>query len=262
MNKRIDPLSIQTAVVTGAASGIGAAVVRQMIDSGHVRIIAIDRDKSRLEKLKSQVKPGATDRLISLTVDLTNQASVNRIFLPTLEKYSRIDVLIVSHGIADENLIDQNHLWDKVIAVNLTSTQRLLSAVGSRISESGRVVMVSSVLGRAGKPANTAYCASKHALLGLVKSLALDWAHRRITVNAVLPCWVDTPMLHQELQPQADMLGISTEQLLRRIKKRIPLGNLVADSDVADCISFLISSKASMITAQGIVVDGGFGCGV
>ncbi len=250
------------ALVTGAASGIGAAVVRQFIGSEQFRVIAVDRNRSGLEALQAELGPAGNDDLTNYTIDLADFSSLNTVLRPAIEALPHVDVVIAGHGIADENQIAQHEIWDKVMAVNLTSTQRLMAVVDSRLRDNGRVVVISSVLGRAGKSANTAYCASKHALLGLAKGLALDWAPRGITVNAILPCWVDTPMLRAESKPQADALGISIDQMMRRLKKRIPLRKLVADTDVADCIAFLVSPQASMITAQSIVIDGGFGCGL
>lgn len=92
------------------------------------------------------------------------------------------------------------------------------------MADGGRIVNMSSILGRAGKVRNTAYCASKHGIIGMTKALALDLAPRRITVNAILPAWIDTPMLQGELAAQARIAGITHEQILRNAKKKLPCG--------------------------------------
>lgn len=251
----------KTVLISGAASGIGSATVQNYIKTTDHQIIAIDKDCNGLTVLKEMFSELERQRLITVTIDLTSIEQVKLIMTELLEN-RMLDHVIISHGVGYENLVTDNEKWDHIFSINILSVQRLFSLLDNKINDEGRVVMVSSVLGRVGKAANSAYVTSKHALLGLTKSLALDWAPRKITVNAVLPCWVDTPMLHAELQPQANMIGVPSKQLIRKIKKRIPLRQLIKPSDVANSILFLTSSAASMITAQSIVIDGGYGCGI
>lgn len=249
-------------VITGAASGIGAAVLKSELERAEHHIVAIDIDQSGLDAMKKSLTDEELSRITFCCLDLADRPAMQAAVADFCQTEAGIDKVVISHALSNENQIGQQSVWDRVLDVNLHATQRLLAAVEPSMNAGGRVVILSSVLGKAGKVANSAYCVSKHGLLGLVKSLALDWAPRKITVNAVMPCWVDTPMLRRELAPQADALGISVERMIRQIKKRIPLKQLVKDSDVADTVAFLTSPAAAMITAQGIVIDGGFGCGV
>ena len=250
----------KTVLVTGAASGIGAAVIHHAIREQADRVIALDLDQQGLKRLCDQ--PLGQTELVTLALDLTDHQLVADKLLPQVEQFGGIDTVVISHGVADENQITDDDIWDKVMSVNLHATQRLLSLLEGHMVDKGSIVVVSSILGLVGKLSNTAYCSSKHGLLGLVKGLALDLARRKIRVNAVLPSWVDTPMLRREVQKQADLTGISEKDMFRRIKKRIPLRSLVSAEDVADCVLFFASDQARMITAQSLVMDGGDGCGL
>lgn len=244
-----------TFIVTGAASGIGYAVCQKLLTAGY-HIIAIDINHEGLNKLAEQ-SPGLIE---TIQINLVDENAIANQLMPLLKEI-KLQGIVISHGKDHDNEICDNDIWDSILATNLHSVQRLLSNVVPNIISGGRIVIISSILGKAGKKHNSAYCASKHALLGLTKSLALDLAERQITVNAVLPSWVDTPMLREGLEPQAKLLGCSTSALLRRIEKRIPLKRLVSPEDVAGAVMFFISSDAAMITAQGLVIDGGDGCG-
>ncbi|MEX0446963.1 SDR family NAD(P)-dependent oxidoreductase [Xenorhabdus sp. SGI246] len=245
-----------TFIVTGAASGIGFAVCQQLVVAGYY-VIAIDINLDGLNELVSK----SPEYIHPLQIDLVEEEALTRELVP-LVKGREIKGIVVSHGKADNNYIDQNDIWDSVLVTNLHSTQRLLSQVVPDIVSGGRIVIISSILGKVGATRNTAYCASKHALLGLTKSLALDLAERQITVNAVLPAWVNTPMLVKGLEPQAQLLGCSTSVLLKRAAKKIPLRRLITPQDVANTVMFFISPNAAMITAQGITIDGGEGGGM
>ena len=249
-------------IITGAASGIGAATVSKYLSNTDFSVLAIDVNQQGLDDLINSYPEQYQQRVKAISVDLTNYASVNETLIETVREIGGIHHIVISHAIGISNEVTENEKWDRILNVNLHATQRLLSMLAEYICDEGRVVVVSSVLGRAGKASNTGYVASKHALLGLVKALALDWASRKITVNSILPCWVDTPMLRSELKPQAEFLGLPMKQLLRQLKKRIPLRSLISSDDIADTVMFLASPAARMITAQSIVVDGGFGCGV
>lgn len=247
---------MHTYIVTGAANGIGRATSIALSEAGYF-IVAIDIDSDGLSTLSQSI----SDNLITCSVDMTDTDGLKLALLHVLTNH-QIKGLIICHGIDRENNITENDIWNQVVNVNLLSTQSILALVCPVIVNEGRIVIISSILGKAGKKNNTAYCATKHALLGITKSLALDLADRRITVNAILPSWVDTKMLHQGLASQAKKMGCPVETLLKRIARRIPLQRLISSEDVSNAVLFLVSKNASMITAQSIVIDGGDGCGV
>lgn len=247
---------MHTYIVTGAANGIGRATSIALSEAGYF-IVAIDIDSDGLSTLSQSI----SDNLITCSVDMTDTDGLKLALLHVLTNH-QIKGLIICHGIDRENSITENDKWNQVVNVNLLSTQSILALVCPVIVNEGRIVIISSILGKAGKKNNTAYCATKHALLGITKSLALDLAERLITVNAILPSWVDTKMLHLGLASQAKKMGCPVETLLKRIARRIPLQRLISSEDVSNAVLFLISKNASMITAQSIVIDGGDGCGV
>ncbi len=244
-------------LITGAASGIGAAICRQLA-SEPGPLLLLDRQADALTQLEHSLPPAAD--VATLALDLTDPVQLGK--LQQWLTGRTVSRLVISHGIADENQLDESAVWDRVLLTNLSSVQRLLGITDAVLTQGASIVVVSSVLGLIGKKANTAYCASKHGLLGLVKAAALDLASRQIRVNAVLPSWVDTPMLRQEVRRQADQTGIAEADMLRRIRKRIPLRALVEASDVAAAVAFLLSGQSRMITAQSLVIDGGDGCGL
>lgn len=243
-------------LVSGAANGIGRAIVLSLIRAGH-EVIAVDMDKKKLIELKKE----APDQIEHHVIDLTDEDSITVSFASVIKR-NKLAGLIFSHGIDREHTISENIVWDKIMVTNLTSTQRLLSLFCPVILDGGRVILISSILGKVGRKNNSAYCATKHALLGLTKALALELASRRITVNAVLPSWVDTGMLRMGLTDQAKLMGSNVPLLLNRIAKRIPLGRLITVDDVAGVVDFFLSPSAAMVTAQGLVIDGGDGCGL
>jgi 3-hydroxybutyrate dehydrogenase/3-oxoacyl-[acyl-carrier protein] reductase len=254
--------TLKSVLITGAANGIGKASVEHYLTTTDFTVIGIDLNEQALTTLKESLLEELRNRLVTISLDLTNEEDCSRCYEQIKSQYQSIDHIVICHGVGYDNDITDNTKWDRILATNLHSTQRLLSFFIDSVTDGGRIVIISSILGRVGQVNNTGYVASKHALLGLTKALALDVARQKITVNAVLPAWVETPMLLEELNKQALQLGVPTQKLIRKAKKQIPLRQLVSPEDVAATIAFLVSPAASMITAQSIIVDGGFTCGV
>lgn len=253
----------KSALVSGAGNGIGAATARWLRDKGYGTLVLLDLSPQAVERVAEELRGGDdAPRIFCCTADISRRDALQAALRPVLAEIGRIDLLVNSAGIADENEPEQADIWQRVLDVNLNGTYHVTLEALNAMPDGGRIVNVSSVLGRAGKRRNTAYCTSKHALLGFTKSLALDLAPRRITVNAVLPAWIDTPMLRHEVTLQADSLGLPPEQLLRNARKQIPLRRFLAAREVASLIGFLASDDAAGITAQSYTIDGGFTCGV
>jgi len=252
---------IKRIIITGAASGIGQATVESYLQQPHHQVIGIDINGDGLTALKASLSLEQQSRFQEIAIDLCDFDLVRSRLLSEVTFNEGIDHVIICHAIGFDNQVSEDAKWQQIVDVNFISVQRLFSLLEPYLREEGRIVVLSSILGKLGRRSNTGYVSTKHALLGLTKALALDLADRKITVNAVLPAWVDTPMLRNELKPQAAAAGTSIKQVLRQIKKKIPLRELISPQDVADTVMFLTSPRAKKITAQSIVIDGGFGCG-
>ena len=250
---------INSVLVTGAANGIGAACVDKFIEQGCRYVIALDKDEVKLHEMRHKYR-NKDIIFIAIIADLTSQDYYSQL-TDALQPLGQLEAIVLSHGIADENEIAERDIFARVMDVNVTSCQSIIAQCENKLAKGSAVLFISSILGKMGNLRNTAYCSSKHAQLGMMKGLAMDWARHGIRVNAILPCYVDTPLLRSELQKQADMVGSTLDQVMRKAKKRIPMRAYVQSSDIADSAYFLCSQQARMITAQSLIIDGGSSCG-
>lgn len=250
----------RTFLITGAANGIGRAVAEHFANDAAHRLVLLDRDLTQLEAWTGTQAFAAN--IETHGVDIADLAGVQALFKALTARISYIDVLVNSAGVCNENEPEDLDNWHKVISVNLNGTFYITSLCLPLLADQGRIINLSSILGRIGKVRNTAYCASKHGIIGMTKALALDLAPRRITVNAILPAWIDTPMLQGELAVQAGIAGISQEQVLRNAKKKLPLRRFIQADEVAAMVRYLASPEASGVTAQSLMIDGAAGLGM
>lgn len=253
----------KTALVTGAAAGIGAATAELLCARGLQAIVLVDINRDGLLTLAQQLTDEYPDcQVLTCAVDISQRAAIRDGVKPILDQLGALDILVNSAGVADENAPHESDIWHKVLDINLHGTYYVTLEALERMPKASRIINVSSILGRAGNVRNTAYCTSKHALLGFTKSLAMDLASQKITVNAVLPGWVDTPMLRKEIAINAEKIGADPDNMLRTARKKMPMKRFTQAEDVAATIAFLASNAAGNITAQSFTVDGGFTCGV
>lgn len=247
-------------LITGAAQGLGAAIALMAARRGAKALVLADLDEARLAEV-AQAAGAEGAECHACRLDVADRAAAKQVLGSACQALGRLDGVVNNAGVSDENEVEDEAVWDRVIGINLNGTYNTLLATLPYLADGGRVVNIASILGRAGKVRNTAYSASKHGVLGLTKSLALDLAPRKITVNAILPAWVDTPMLRRELGRQAAIAGLDSAQLLRNARRAIPLRRLVEAEEAAALVGFLLSAEAAAITAQGITIDAGFMCG-
>ncbi|WP_405118450.1 SDR family NAD(P)-dependent oxidoreductase [Pseudomonas leptonychotis] len=250
----------RTILITGAAKGIGRAVAESFAGDAGNRLVLLDLDLAELQRWVADHQAKAS--IETHGADISDLPRMRSLFNDLAKQHGYIDVLVNSAGICNENEPEDLDNWHKVIGVNLHGTFYVTSLCLPLLPKQGRIINIASILGRAGKVRNTAYCASKHAMVGMTKALALDLAPRQITVNAILPAWVDTPMLQHELAVQAGIAGISQEQILRNAKRKLPLRRFIESEEVAALVRYLASPEAGAITAQSLVVDGGVGLGM
>ena len=240
----------KVAVITGGASGIGRAVALRFAQEGaNVMIGDIN-----LEGLEGTVRlAGARAHFEHL--DVTNADACNTFVDSAVEKFGRLDILCNIAGVLKMMaLADQTpDRWMRIMAVNVNGVAYMTRAAMPHLLESrGNVVNLASAAGLVGVPFNSAYCASKHAVVGLTRSLALEFASAGVRINAVCPGGVDTPMIAGPAPS-----GVDFGQVLRSSTAWLDDGALCDPEDIADAVTFLASSEARRITGVTFPVDGG-----
>jgi NAD(P)-dependent dehydrogenase (short-subunit alcohol dehydrogenase family) len=221
--------------VTGAARGIGLAIAERLASEG-ARLTLLDRDEAHL--------PGATAHV----VDISDRDAVLAAFTEPL------DGLVANAGIGGANEPGPNDRFDEILRTNLYGTYWCVRAAQPLLADGGRIVVTSSILSRIGVAGYTGYCASKAALLGLVRSLAAELAPRRIQVNAICPGWVDTDMTRLGLSL---FEGMTQEEAWEVAKQEVPLRRMSDPSEIAGTVAWLLSEDSVGVTGQAIDQNNG-----
>ncbi|MGY1808608.1 SDR family NAD(P)-dependent oxidoreductase [Blastococcus sp. SYSU D00669] len=242
-------------LVTGAGRGIGAAVARRLSAEGHsVALTARSADEL------AAVATGLAGPSLVVPADLTGPSAADDVLGRVEEEWGGpVEVLVLNAGAATSAPLARttDADWDRMLEVNLTAPFRLLRRALPPMVEQGwgRVVAVASIAAKRGDPYVAAYTASKHGLLGLVRSVAAEVARTGVTVNAVCPGYVDTPMTDRTVENISATTGRTAEQAREALVRRQPIGRLVTPEEVADAVLLCVANAA--ITGQGIDVDGG-----
>ncbi len=241
-------------LVTGAGRGIGAAVARRLSLAGH-DVALTARSGDELAALAADL-PG---RSLVVPADLTDPAAADAVVSRVEDEWGPVEVLVLNAGVATSAPLGRttDEDWCRAIEVNLTAPFRLLRRTLPAMVEQdwGRVVAVASIAAKRGDPYVSAYTASKHGLLGLVRSAAAEVAGHGVTVNAVCPAYVDTPMTGRTVATISATTGRSAADARAALERRQPIGRLIDPDEVADAVLLCVASAA--ITGQGINVDGG-----
>jgi 3-oxoacyl-[acyl-carrier protein] reductase len=238
----------RVAFVTGASRGIGRAIALKLCRAGYEIVVASPEVENN-EQVAEEIKACHGDAM-TLNFDLTSPESVKEGFKKVLEAKTRIDVLVNNAGITRDGLAMRMKPadWDLVMNINLTGAFLCIQqAIPSMLKQRwGRIINISSVVGRAGGPGQANYASSKAGLIGLTKSLAQELGSRNITVNAVAPGYIET-----------DMTAGLPDEVKQAYLKRIPLARGGKPDDVANAVKFLASDDAEYITGMVIDVNGG-----
>ena len=237
----------KVAIVTGAAGAIGAAVAQRLVADG-AHVVMLDRAAEQLAAAAAPFGASAT----TLVLDLTDPAAVETGVADLVERFGHIDVLVNNAGILSNNkLADAGYEeWRRIFAVNLDAAFLMSKAVlpSMRASKWGRIIMMSSLSAKSGGiTSGTAYSTSKAALVGLTFTIARETAAQGITVNAIAPAYVMSPMVSEQL---------SAEQRAALIAQ-IPVGRFCEPDEIAHVVSFLASPMSGFITGEVIDVNGG-----
>jgi 3-oxoacyl-[acyl-carrier protein] reductase len=241
-------LSGKVALVTGASQGIGRDTALALAEAG-ARVAVAARNEEKLAALVDEIT-GKGGEALAVKIDVADAEQVKTGFKAVLEKFGKLDILVNNAAITRDGLAMRMKLddWDAVIRTNLTGahlcTQQALATMMR--ARAGRIINIASVVAQMGNAGQANYVAAKGGLIGLTKAIAMEMASRNITVNAVAPGFIETPM--------TDVLP---DKVKEELKTRIPLGHMGSSRDVAAAIVFLASDEAGYITGHVLDVNGG-----
>lgn len=245
-------------LITGAASGIGAGIARQLAEAGrHIIVSDLNRDAAEAVAAQIRADGGSAEAVV---LDVTSDASV----AAALAAISRpVDVLVNNAGLQHVSPLEEFPIekWDLLIQVMLVGAARLTRAVlpGMRERGFGRIVNIGSIHALVASPFKSAYVAAKHGLVGFSKVIALETADTDITINTVCPSYVKTPLVDKQIADQARTRGIPESEVIEQIMlKPMPKGVFIEIDELAGVTAFLSSPAARNMTGQTLVLDGGW----
>ena len=238
------------ALITGSARGIGKAIALRLGNEGY-QVVACDLTSNESEQVVREIRDGG-GRAIAVSCNVTDSANVKEMINQVVKTFGRLDVLVNNAGVSRDNLLPRisDGEWEQVINTNLTGVFHCTRAAVRHMMKQkhGHIINISSIVGLRGNAGQSSYAASKAGIIGFTRTIAKEYGSRGITVNAVAPGFIETPMTAEMPQDYWD-----------EILQQVPLGRPGKPEDIAGVVSFLASPDADYITGQVIVVDGGMG---
>lgn len=244
-------------LVTGGGSGIGAAIAERLAANGaHVAVLG--RRRGPLQQVAAALRRHGGEAVV-VTADVADRGAIGRAVGRACKALGGLDVLVNNAGVGGPNgcAVDGPDRWDEIVRTNLDGTFFTTRAALPHLADGGRIVNISSVLGRFGVPGYTAYCASKHGVIGFTKALALEVAGRRITANAICPGWTDTDMAREGMERMAAGMGTTYDEARRAALAAVPLGRMLEPREIGELVVWLASPAASGMTGQALSHCGG-----
>ncbi|MDD4409151.1 MAG: SDR family NAD(P)-dependent oxidoreductase [Candidatus Pacebacteria bacterium] len=236
----------RTAIITGARRGIGKDIAIALAKEGY-DVVVSDIVQEECDKVAEEITRIGV-RAIGIKCDVSKKKEVKSLFEKTIKKLGRVDILVNNAGIFPFTPFSEMEEadWDKVMDVNLKGVFYSSKEAAKVLPVGGRIINISSIAAFVGFEGLVHYCASKGAINGMVRALALELAPKKITVNAVAPGAIDTP-------------GASPDKKAKeQLSKTVPLGRIGKGEDIANAVVYLASEGASYVTGQVIIVDGGY----
>jgi NAD(P)-dependent dehydrogenase (short-subunit alcohol dehydrogenase family) len=244
----------RVALVTGAGRGIGRAVAHRLSRQG-LRVVLVARHHAELDETAA----GCAGPALAVPADVTDPEQVEAAYATVERGWGPVEVLVAGAGAGHSARLERttDADWQRMLDLNLTAPFRCIrrAVPAMRAAGWGRVVVVASSAARVGEPYIAAYTASKHGVLGLVRSAAAELARTGVTVNAVCPAYVDTPMTDVTVQSIASITGRTPQEARRALERKQPIGRLIRPDEVAEAVWFCVANEA--VTGQAINVDGG-----
>lgn len=246
--------------VTGGGTGIGRGIALSLASAG-AEVGVTGRRLELLEETADLIR-SAGGKAYTCVMDITDAGSVAGGFAElasAMDLAGQLHLLVNNAGAGGPNecAIDGPDRWDAVIRTNLDGTYFCTREALALMPDHSRIINISSVLGKFGVPGYTAYCASKHGVIGFTKALALELGARQITANAICPGWVDTQMARDGIQGIADATGQTFDDAFDGAMSLVPLGRILQPAEIGDLVVYMASDAASGMTGQAVSLCGG-----
>jgi ketoreductase len=259
-------LQDRVALVTGGSRGIGKAIARALAQEG-AKVALCARDGEAARKAADEISPGG-GRVLGFRADVTEKADVRTLVQGVVARWGGVHILVNNAGVNARIPIESEDdarwraVLDSAVLGTYYVTREVLRSMPAHIQSDGRaaggrIINISSILGKFGVPAYTAYCTAKHGIIGFTRALALEVAGRGITVNAVCPGWVETDMADLGMRETADALGISKDAFRRQAIAAVPIQRILDPKEIADLVVYLASDASAGMTGQAINLCGG-----
>jgi NAD(P)-dependent dehydrogenase (short-subunit alcohol dehydrogenase family) len=244
----------KTALITGGGRGIGRAIAERLAALG-AKVVVSGRTSTELDDV------AAVTGGLAVPMDVADRASIEAGLLALRQQAGRVDILVNNAGAAESAPFDRTSdaLWDRMMAVNVTSAFTLCRALIPEMVKAGfgRVINIASTAGVTGYLYTTAYCASKHALVGMTRAIALEVARANVTVNAVCPGWVETKLFDETVARISRKTGRGEDEARKTLAGMSPQQRLVQPDEVAHLVAMLCADEARSIHGQAMLIDGG-----
>lgn len=255
----LQPLAEKRALVTGASRGIGAAIARTLAEAGATVVLSA-RSAPLVDQLAEQLREEGR-KAFAIGCDVADPDQVEELRRQVEAEIGGVDILVNNAGVASSAPLARTTLdeWNRIFAINVTGVFLCTKAFLPTMTTAGwgRVVNIASVAGKMGAPYISAYSASKHAVIGFTRSVALEVAKRGVTVNAVCPGYVDTAMVESSVDNIVAKTGQATRDARAILEKMSPQGRIFTAEEVAYQVLMLCDPRAGGINGQSIVLDGG-----
>src|SRR4029450_9919740 len=251
-------LQDKIALVTGGGTGIGKAIGLQMAKN-RAKVAIGSRNRSRLASAAAELEKLGLP-ILPIAMDVRKKDEIQRAVDEIVSKWGAIHILVNNAGISGLSLIDDpdDSKWFNIVDTNLNGMYLITKEVLKHMpDDGGRGINISSVLGKFGVPGDTAYCTTKHGMIGFTRALALEVVNRGITVNTICPGWVDTEMAVRGINESAAFQGITPEQFKAQAIAGVPIKRFLEADEIAELVCYLASDQAKGMTGQAINICGG-----